>query len=150
MEKVRWRNFLFLGLFICNSCSSSQEMEPAPEVRVLTGGDYKGTWNSSTAIRTFSNYPISAKITEVSAGKFEGSFFVTNSFVSCCGGTNDGTIRFTSTGDAIADFTWDDTIVGCNGVFNGSGTITAKDKFRVDFTGNDCDGSHTGYLTLSK
>lgn len=135
---------------MCISCNDSEETNPVPEVLVITAGDYKGAWNSSTATRTFSNYPISAKITEVSAGKFEGAFYVTSSFVSCCGGANDGTISFSITEDAITDFTWDDTIVGCKGLFTGSGTITGKDKLRIDFTGNDCDGNHTGYLTLSK
>lgn len=91
MKKIWSRYFLFLGLFMWNSCNDSEETNPAPEEQVITVGDYKGAWNSSTATRTFSNYPISAKITEVSEGKFEGSFYVTSNFVSCCGGANDGT-----------------------------------------------------------
>lgn len=129
------------------SCSESEEVTTE---LVLSEGNYKGAWNSSTPTATFSNVAISAKITEVSDGKYEGSFYISNNFTSCCGGTNDGTISFAISEEKISDFVWDDTIPNCTGTFTGDGAITSKNNLRINFTGSDCDGNHTGYFTLSQ
>lgn len=147
MNNRMFRILLFSLVSVCIlNCSDKDDTNEA----LISAGNYKGLWNSSTPTATFSNLAISAKISEVSPGKFEGSFFISNNFTSCCGGTNDGTINFTSNGDKITGFTWDDTIPGCTGAFNGAGAITSKNNLRIEFIGNDCDGDHTGFFTLSQ
>lgn len=130
------------------SCGSD---DPASDELVLTTGDYTGKWNSTTATAKFTNLSISARIKEVSAGKFEGALFISNNFTSCCNsGKDDGAIHFTVNGTTITDFVWDDIIPDCTGTFMGTGTITSNNGFRIEFTGTDCDGDHVGDLTLSK
>ncbi|MCB0488249.1 MAG: hypothetical protein KDC99_07225 [Cyclobacteriaceae bacterium] len=140
-----FRNLSFIVLSVCLlSCSSDDD-----EQRVLAGGNYKGLWTSNTATASFSNLAISAKLTEVTPGKFEGTFFISNNFTSCCGGVNDGAISFTVSEDAITNFVWDDTIIGCTGSFEGNGKILSNNSLKMEITGTDCDGDHTGYFTLS-
>ncbi len=129
------------------SCS---EDEVANAPLTLSEGNYTGLWNSNTGSASFSNLKISARITEPTTGSFQGTFFISGNYTSCCGGVDDGTISFRVSDTNIADFVWDDTISGCTGTFSGSGAITAKDALRIQFTGTDCDGNHTGSLTLSK
>lgn len=138
---------LLVSTTVILSCG---EDEAGSEVLTFSAGDYTGIWNSSTGSRTFSNLKISAEITEPTPGNFRGSFYISGNFRSCCGGVDDGTITFTVSDKEIVDFVWDDTINNCTGTFNGTGIITSKDAIRIEFTGTDCDGNHTGNLTLSK
>lgn len=147
MYNSTFRILLFSMASVCIlSCSAKDDTNTA----LLSAGNYKGLWNSSTSTATFSNLAISAKISVVSPGKFEGSFYISDNFTSCCGGANDGTISFTINEEKITGFVWDDTIPGCTGTFTGSGTITSKNTLRIEFICNDCDGDHTGYFTLSQ
>jgi len=135
-----------LATVVMTSCKDDDVNNEA----TLSAGNYTGLWNSTTGSQTFANLSISAKITEAGSGQFQGSFYISKNFTSCCGGANDGTISFTISDKDIKSFAWDDTIIGCTGAFSGAGTITGKDAFRIEFTGKDCDGDHTGHLTLSK
>lgn len=143
--KSMFKNLYLVILSICLlSCSSDDDDQLA-----LAAGNYKGLWTSSTATATFSNLAISAKLSEVGPGQFEGTFFISNNFTSCCGGVNDGTISFSVSGETITDFIWNDTISGCTGTFEGNGKISSSNSLRMEITGTDCDGDHNGFFTLS-
>ena len=96
--------FFFLLLF-SSSCEDSDSDSPEvtetpeqsdmpdvsdnpedPEIIIfnLEESDYRGLWNSSTSTATFTDLPITAKIEESSTGMFEGEFFISDNFSSCC------------------------------------------------------------------
>ncbi|MDT0605572.1 hypothetical protein [Croceitalea rosinachiae] len=160
--------FIFILLF-SSSCEDSENPEETtseqsdmpdvsetpedPEVSIfnLEEGNYRGLWNSSTSTATFTNLAISAKIEESSTGMFEGEFFISDNFLSCCNsGPNDGTIRFRVSENTLEDFEWDDIIPNCNGTFEGNGELVDDNSFSIDITGLDCDGNHTGTIILSE
>ncbi len=142
---------LFVALTSCGDDDDDDDNNNDDQNLTLSEGDYTGIWNSTTASASFNDIAISARISEVSPGTFEGPFFISGNFTSCCGsGANDGTISFTISDETVEGFEWDDIIPNCEGTFNGQGVITAEDAFRISFTGTDCDGDHTGSLILSK
>ena len=154
MTKHLLRTLLLLLFPVLWSCGDDDDDNDTddmdPKNLVITEGDYVGRWVSTADVQSF-NVAISAKISEASSGKFSGQFFISSNFTSCCNsGADDGTITFNVSEDKISSFIWDDVIPNCEGTFTGEGTIIGEDSFRIDFTGNDCDGDHTGSLTLSK
>lgn len=144
----------FLSLFFIG-CSKSDDSdspnEESAKIFSLQAGNYTGLWNSTTPSATFTNLPISARIVETSSGNFDGEFFISGNFVSCCNsGANDGAISFSIDENDLSSFRWDDIIPNCTGTFTGNGKLTNENAFNVSFTGTDCDGSHTGTIRLSK
>lgn len=147
---------LFFVLFSCSSDGDEPEMEQKEEQEITLEGNYLGLWNSTTDTdATFTDFPISAKITFANTAKtkLRGEFFATASFTSCCKNEgNDGTMSMNLEGDAITSFSFNDQIVDCTGNFTGTGAITSKNPFtiKIDFTGNDCDGNHVGELVFTR
>ncbi|SMD38560.1 hypothetical protein SAMN04488029_3805 [Reichenbachiella faecimaris] len=134
----------------CDDSSDSKEMEDEIDDLILAEGNYRGSWTSETESASFNGLAISARITKTSNNSFSGEFFISSNYTSCCGsGDNDGTIVFKVAEEKINDFAWYDIIPSCNGLFEGAGEITSYNKFRIEFTGSDCDGDHVGWLTLS-
>lgn len=118
---------------------------------MLAAGNYRGSWNSTIPTATFTDLPISAKILEVTSGNFEGEFFISGNFVSCCNsGANDGTIGFSMDKNDLNDFSWDDIIPNCTGTFTRTGELTDENAISISITGIDCNGNHTGTINLSK
>ncbi len=152
---VRIHLFLLCMLIVSLGCGSDDTVDntPDPEVEEDTGlvGDYKGTWNSTTASASFTNIGISARLEEVSEGEFRGPFFISRNFTSCCNsGDNDGIISLTVEEDSVTSFRWDDIIPGCTGTFVGSGLLVNEERFVIEITGRDCDGDHEGSIVLTK
>ncbi|MFT5892184.1 MAG: hypothetical protein ACI9Y7_002294 [Dokdonia sp.] len=145
-----------LCLFIC-SCSSDDGNEPVQMEEDLVeetfAGDYRGTWNSTTPTATFTDFGISARfvVSAVNPNRIDAQFFATSNYTSCCStNVNDGTMIINLDGTTITSFAFTDTIVDCEGTFSGDGVINASGTFVIDFTGNDCDGSHVGQLAFTK
>ncbi len=147
---------LFFMLFSCSSNDDEPDVEQKEEEEATLEGDYQGLWNSTTDTdAVFTDFPISAKISFASSDKtrLRAEFFATSTFTSCCKDEgNDGTITMNLEGDAISSFNFNDQIVNCTGSFTGTGSITSKDPYtiKIDFTGNDCDGNHTGELLFTR
>lgn len=150
--------FLVLPLVTFLSCSDDDSSEEVKEeVKEITlEGDYVGTWNSNTDKDiTYTDFGISAKFIFANTTKtrLSGEFFATTGFNSCCeSGPNDGTMLINLEGDDITSFSFKDIITDCTGNFTGKGSITSKSPFtlQIDFTGNDCDGNHTGQLIFRR
>jgi hypothetical protein len=126
-------------------------MEEDP-VETFTG-NYRGTWNSTTPTATFTDFGISARfvVSASNPNRIDAQFFATTNYTSCCStNTNDGTMVINLDGNTITSFSFTDTIVACEGSFSGDGVINASGAFIIDFTGNDCDGSHVGQLAFIK
>lgn len=79
---------------------------------------------------------------------FRDPFFISSNFTPCCGEKNDGTISFKIEGNQILNFSYNDTIPDCTGVFSGTGTIDSNGNLEINITGSDCDGNHIATLTL--
>lgn len=116
----------------------------------LNGG-YSGTWNDNI----YTNFAITADLT-FSEGVLKGPFYYTNTFFSCCGGSNDGSIEIVIGNDGNVRFSYDQMLVqfmggGCDGDYSGKGIQDTDTSFRIDFTGDDCEGAHTnGRIVLTK
>ena len=127
--------FFFLSLIMFLACSSddSPEQEQKEEEKEITlEGNYSGTWNSTTDQNAvFTDFLISAKFEFSNNDKTQlrGVFFATAGLSSCCGGDNDGTMIVNLDGDNITSFDFDDTIIGCTGDFEGTGSISSKKPF---------------------
>ncbi len=124
-----------------------EEMEEEMEMEMTIDGDYTGTWNDNI----YSNFPISARLSEGRKDFFSGPFFYSQngSFVPCCMDANDnGKIFFEVKGDSIINFRYDQQLEfymnGCPGTYTGSGIINSSGRLIIDFAGDDCDGTHTG------
>ncbi len=131
---------------VCSVC--------APKEVSFSTGRYSGVWNSSVVNGpNFSDLGVTSIINNGDvAGNFTGSLFITNNFTSCCGsqGNNgDGLITISISNNQVT-FLWDDVIPGCEGTFNGTGTLDEEDKIVLNLTGTDCDGDHIGTLVLTK
>ncbi len=115
----------------------------------LNGG-YSGSWNDNL----YTNFLITANLT-FADGVLEGPFYYSNNFSSCCGGQNDGSIKITIGSEGSISFSYKQELVSfmggaCPGNYSGSGS---KDgiSFSIEFTGDDCEGDHTGgRIKLSK
>lgn len=126
------------------SCSDKDDEDDEPEVTELR---FVGKWNGNLG---FENIDISMRMTEVSTNAFEGDFYVSNNYRSCCNsGESDGTVSYSVVGSDIVDFLWNDVIPGCTGTFSGSGTVLSGGNLTIDLTGTDCDGDHIAVLTLT-
>lgn len=153
---------LFFSTFLCFSCSDgTEEIEEVIEKEVeeemeevlvdtvftLAAGNYKGLWDSrATGGAVFSELAVTATLEEAEEGTFTGILYISDDFTSCCGGDDgDGPITFTVLEHQVT-FEWKDEIADCTGTFSGSGTLTADNTFRVNITGTDCDGDHTGSI----
>jgi len=147
-----WLSIVIAFFFM--SCSSDEVapiIEEEPEVETLTG-NYTGGWTSTTQTTSFTNFPISAKLTADPEERFlSGGFFATASYTSCCSsGANDGSISIALDGDSITSFSLSVIIPDCEGFFRGAGVVTATGNLVIDITGNDCDGDHIGQLVFRK
>lgn len=131
---------------VCEACVA-QELS-------FSAGRYRGIWNSSaTNGANFNDLNVTAIINNGEAeGSFTGSLFISGNFTSCCGaqGDNgDGAIAI-NISEGQVTFLWDDVIPGCEGTFNGVGTLVENDRITLNLTGTDCDGDHTGTLEFFK
>ena len=139
---------LFLLLFIsCTSQDDDPEMEKEEEIEEGIPGDYIGTWDDNI----YTSFPISTKVTEGRTDFYQGPFFYSQngSFTPCCMDSEDnGSISFEVKGDSILNFRYDQVLQfymgGCPGDYRGSGIINSSGWLLIDFTGDDCDGTHTG------
>lgn len=131
---------------VCEACIA-QELS-------FSVGRYRGVWDSSaTNGANFNDLNVTAIINNGEVeGNFTGSLFISGNFTSCCGaqGNNgDGAISI-SISERQVTFLWDDVIPGCEGTFNGVGTLVENDRITLNLTGTDCDGDHTGTLVFFK
>ena len=122
--------------------------------RNVLEGRYTGLWNDNI----YTNFGISAEL-EAGFGNVSGPFFYSESFSSCCGGENDGTIRLSLEGDQILAFTYSQSLESfmggpCPGLYTGAGFIKNDNEgitLVIDFEGDDCEGSHTdGKIELNR
>ncbi|WP_347922927.1 hypothetical protein [Pontimicrobium sp. SW4] len=142
---------IIISFSSCNQKDSKDKGNPVENEYTLTSGNYTGLWSSSTAERSFTDLPISASINELASGEFKGSFFISNNFTSCCNsGENDGAVSFTIDNNVLSNFKYDDIIPNCNGLFAGNGKLLEDNSIIINITGTDCDGNHSGTITLSK
>ncbi len=144
--------FLIVAILFFSACGGDgTDPTIEPPIATTLAGDYSGTWDSTTPSATFSGVSVSARLTaNAQETTLSGPFFISSNFVSCCGSTNDGTIRIIIDGNTITSFTYTDTISGCSGNFSGTGEINSNGALVIDFTGMDCDGDHIGKLVLTK
>lgn len=157
--------FFFLSLILLVSCSSNddeqeqeqeQVQEQEEEKEATLEGNYLGTWNSSTDQNiVFTDFGVSAKFEFANAAqtRLNGEFFATTAFSSCCNsGDNDGSMILDLDGNDIISFSFNDIITNCTGNFSGTGSITSITPYtiQINFTGNDCDGNHTGQLNFRR
>ncbi|MEZ4974895.1 MAG: hypothetical protein R2820_16430, partial [Cyclobacteriaceae bacterium] len=107
-------------------------------------GDYLGKWNDNI----YTDFPVTAKITNVNNNFASGRFFYSGSFGACCGGPDDGAISFQIDDEAITNFRYDQNLPnymgGCPGEYNGSGIVEDFSQLQISFSGTDCDGAHSG------
>ena len=107
-------------------------------------GDYRGKWNDNI----YTDFPITAKITNVNNNFASGRFFYSGSFGPCCGGTDDGAITFQVDDQEISNFRYNQNLPnymgGCPGEYSGNGAIENFSRLQISFTGEDCDGVHSG------
>ena len=124
-------------------------MQPIPEEEeeITIEGDYTGPWDDNI----YTAFPISARISEQRTNHYGGPFFYSQngSFVPCCQDSDDnGSITFEVKEDSILNFQYDQDLQfymgGCPGIYTGSGIINSQGWLLIDFTGDDCDGTHTG------
>jgi len=142
---------IIISFSSCNQKDSKDKGNPVENEYTLTSGNYTGFWNSTATNTSFTDLPVSASVNEVAPGKFEGGFYISNNFASCCNsGDNDGIISFTIDNNILSNFKYDDIIPNCNGLFTGSGSVLSNNSIKIDIVGTDCDGDHTGTITLSK
>ena len=152
--------FILWGTFLI-ACDSTDEPdvvedpeEVPQEIFSLEAGDFEGQWTSRTATATFEGLSITARVRIESDSIATGELFISSNFTSCCGSDgidgSDGSISFTVSDNRVKSFIWDDVIPNCEGTFNGSGRLAADNSIEVNFTGTDCDGNHTGSLTLKR
>jgi hypothetical protein len=147
-NKIKNLLLLLFILFIVASCSDETKMEQEKEEEEISiAGDYTGTWDDNI----YTAFPISAKLSESRTNHYNGPFFYSQngSFVPCCMDSgNNGQISFEVKGDSIINFIYNQNLQfymgGCPGIYTGSGTINDSGWLLIDFTGDDCDGTHMG------
>ena len=114
-------------------------------------GKYAGTWDDNI----YTAFPISADL-KYDLGWLRGSFYYTGTFAACCGGPDDGKISVEIVNDSIINsFRYDQVLItfmnGCNGTYTGEGVIRYFTNLNINFSGDDCEGPHTGgKIVLSK
>lgn len=107
-------------------------------------GKYIGTWDDNI----YTAFGISADL-KFTPGKLSGPFYYTGNFTACCGGQDDGGISVEIVNDSIIDsFRYDQVLItfmnGCNGTYKGDGEIRNYTNLHINFSGDDCEGPHTG------
>ena len=127
----------------------------------VLAGKYSGTWNDNL----YTDFAVSLILEEDINNEYEGTFYYTGGFRSCCNGSgaNDGSIELSADFDSITRFYFDQflssfvgvngtTYQNCGGAYEGSGSINFRThEFEIHFTGEDCEGVHTdGTLLLRR
>ncbi len=112
--------------------------------------NYLGSWSSTLPSKKYENYPISARVTATDdPNVFQGEFFFAVGLVSCCNsGENDGLLRFEIDGKTVTKFRYDDRVRACSGLFEGTGSIADDGVITINFSGADCEGTHTDGLLI--
>lgn len=107
-------------------------------------GKYIGSWDDNL----YTDFGISAELT-FSQNRLSGPFYYSASFTACCGGSDDGSIAITLDGNTITLFRYVqslDSFMGgaCDGLYSGDGMVENLTSLSINFTGEDCEGAHTG------
>ena len=107
-------------------------------------GKYIGSWDDNI----YTGFGISADLTFTGI-TLSGPFWYSSNYTSCCGGQNDGRIILKLADNQITSFIYNQNLVSfmggvCNGKYDGDGQIENFTTLAVNFTGNDCEGPHTG------
>lgn len=111
-------------------------------------GNYAGLWNDNL----FTDVNISFRLENEDMDKLTGAFFATGTFSPFGGGAlvDDGTITLELSKDqkgSFDSFRYDQNLPtyqgGCPGLYVGNGTFKVL-EISISFTGDDCDGNHTG------
>jgi len=124
-----------------NSISKFSRILSLKDIAPLIG-EYVGTWNDNF----YTNFGISSRITAIGENSYSGEFFYSGSFLSCCGGSNDGHIFFGLDNGDLSNFVYNQDLItykdGCPGYYEGSGVLDGI-TLNINFEGDDCDGHHT-------
>ncbi len=103
-------------------------------------GMYTGTWSD----QLYNKIPISGELTEQN-GVLTGQFYFTAVFTSAYAGkANDGSWTIELDGKDITSFSFNQVIDNCGGLYTGTGKVLNNANLDINFTGNDCEGPHTG------
>ncbi|RMG81188.1 MAG: hypothetical protein D6714_13380 [Bacteroidetes bacterium] len=118
--------------------------EITPADRHFLEGRYVGLWNDNLYL----DFGISTEL-KFQAGKLRGAFYYSPTFVPCCGGEDDGTLTIEVIDNLVTEFRYNQTLDSfmggpCPGLYTGTGTVENFITLRVDFSGDDCEGPHTG------
>lgn len=141
--------FVLLFISFLSSCSSDDEVVDVEEDPPFTfAGNWLGNWSDSL----FPILSVSARVQELGANRYSGSFYWDNMglgpYVPCCGGAvDDGKISFETKGDSVINFKYiqdaPNYMGGCPGVYTGSGFLNKEtNRLTISFQGDDCDGFH--------
>ncbi len=149
MRKTVW---LLASLLIAlnSSCKSDDNAEGEVTNGQGIARNYQGTWSSTLPSKTYENLAISARVNETDDPKvFKGEFFFSATLTSCCNsGENDGLLTFEIDGKTVTKFRYDDRVLSCSGIFEGTGSIGDDGKITINFSGSDCEGEHTEGLLI--
>jgi len=112
----------------------------------ILSGKYRGTWDDNI----YTSFGITAVISG-SGNTFSGPFYYSNGlpdFTSCCGTADDGRIIVKIDGESITEFIYNQDLPtfmgGCPGLYDGTGSLKDAITLLVNFSGEDCEGPHTG------
>jgi len=139
---------VFMSMLACSKDQNSPDEEIPDETVFEVEGQYIGTWDDNF----YSDFPISAEINSKGNGTYGGPFFYSQlgPFTPCCMDSGDnGSISFDIKGDSVTNFVYDQDLRfykgGCPGKYKGSGVWSEENGWlTIDFTGDDCDGTHVG------
>jgi hypothetical protein len=115
-------------IFFSESCNKDTEGINSPPTVDVTG-----TWNGIYSSSLVSSAQLTLILTQ------SGST-VSGTYTSSVGGV--GTVSGNVEGSTINNFVLTLTNPNCKGSFNGTAVVSA-DTINFDFTGNDCQGTHT-------
>ena len=145
---------LLLGLLFlsCSDDSDEEDMivEPEPEEELTIDGEYVGTWSSTAANGSVYEFiDASARLEAGSSStQWSGPFFFSRLLTSTFDQEDDGSLSLVISGDDVSSFTYNSSVPNCNGTFSGSGTRNEEGTLRLEFTGEDCEGAHSGGLLI--
>ncbi len=159
-ESIENNTFYSLQLFAIDQdlISSPSRVFVLKNVGILKGS-YTGSWTDNL----YTDFQVSFAI-EGSNGDYDGEFFYTAGFRSCCNGAgeNDGTVSISSNFDQITRFRYNQFLSqftgvngtnyqNCSGNYSGSGTFNFQTNvMEIEFSGSDCEGGHTGGILVMK
>ena len=152
MNELKWTigtvvlcAFCFTAILSCSDDEEEEEEPPRAE-EVTLEGNFTGLWNDNI----YTDFPISTRLTRTPTGGYTGPFFYSQNgnFTPCCNDMDDnGSISFTIEGDSILNFRYNQKLEffmnGCPGLYTGKGVVNGT-TLNISFTGNDCEGEHTG------